>query len=513
MESSSNDALPKTPTPETDAVINDPYQHEQEGYRPHLKTRQIRMIAIAGAIGSGLFLGAGGRLASAGPSLFIAYAVAGLLVYFMMRALGELVVHRPSSGSFISYAREFYGEKFAFVAGWMNFLFWATVAIIDVTAVATYAHFWSFFTSVPQWLLALIALIGILAVNLISVKLFGELEFWFAFIKVAAIIAFLIIGTIVLAFGWPLQHDGATSQPSLFMWADNGGILPGGLLALVFVFQGVIFAYGGTELIGTAAGETAEPRKVIPKAVSSVMWRIGIFYIATVILLSLLLPNTAYSASESPFVTFFASLGGQRTGEIAGSVMNLVVITAALSAMNAGLYSTGRSLRSMALNGAAPKFAARMGRNGVPYMGILVTAAVALLGVGLNYVVPENAFEIALNMSTLGILSTWATIVLCQIALRRKVTAGEAPMPSYRMPGAPVTSYLALAGFAVTFVLIAIDYPTGTFTVATFVALGIPALIIGWYAARTRIARLAAERRGLTGAIPATRDRTPEDTR
>ncbi|MCS3778577.1 amino acid permease [Tsukamurella ocularis] len=463
------------------------FEREQSGYQQVLRPRQIQMIAIAGAIGSGLFLGAGGRLASAGPSLFVAYAVAGLMVYMVMRALGELVVYRPSSGSFISYAREFLGEKAAFIAGWMNFVFWATVAIVDVTAVALYVQFWKAFTAIPQWVLALIALVAILGINLVSVRLFGELEFWFSFIKVGAILAFLVIGSVALGFGWPLESGGKVVTPSILTWSDHGGIFPNGMIATVLVLQGAIFAYGGTELIGTAAGETKDPHTVIPKAVNSVVWRIGVFYIATLVLLSLLLPYSMYKANESPFVTFFASLGGQQAGEIAGSVMNFVVITAALSAMNAGLYSTGRSLRSMALNGAAPSFTGRLSRTGVPYMGILVTSCVALIGVAINYFVPAKAFDIVMNMSTLGILSTWGTIVLCQIALYRRATAGLAERPGYRMPGAPYTGYLTLGGLAVALVLIALDYPVGTYTVGTFVVVGVPALIAGWFVARKHI--------------------------
>lgn len=286
------------------------FSHEQEGYQHGLKNRQLQMIAIGGAIGTGLFLGAGGRLASAGPALAVVYAISGVFAFLILRALGELVLHRPSSGSFISYAREFLGEKAAYVVGWMYFLNWATTAIADVTAVALYVKFWSAFTDVPQWLLALIALVVVLAVNLVSVKVFGELEFWFALIKVTALVAFLVIGVVVLAARFPLTHDGASITTGLNLITDNGGIFPSGLIAAVLVVQGVVFAYAGIELVGTAAGETADPAKIIPRAINSVVLRIAVFYVGSVVLLSLLLPYTAYSQGESPFVTFFSSLGG-----------------------------------------------------------------------------------------------------------------------------------------------------------------------------------------------------------
>ena len=478
------------------------FSHEQEGYKHGLKNRQLQMIAIGGAIGTGLFLGAGGRLASAGPALALVYAISGVFAFLILRALGELVLHRPSSGSFISYAREFLGEKAAYVAGWMYFMNWATTAIADVTAVALYVKFWSAFTDVPQWLLALIALVVVLAVNLVSVKVFGELEFWFALIKVTALVAFLVIGIVVLAARFPLNHDGQSITTGLNLITDNGGIFPSGLVAAVLVVQGVVFAYAGIELVGTAAGETANPAKIIPRAINSVVLRIAIFYVGSVVLLSLLLPYTAYKKGESPFVTFFSSLGGAQTGEIAGSIMNFVVLTAALSSINAGLYSTGRILRSLAQSGAAPKTLERMNTQGVPYAGILLTACVALLGIVLNLFVPSQAFDIVLNVAAIGVVAGWGTIVLCQMQLRKWSMKGWAKRPSFRMPGAPYTSWLTLAFLAAVIVLIAIDFPTGTFTIGAFVVVIVPLLIVGWFLQRDRIASIAAARDGFTGTSP-----------
>ncbi len=486
------------------------FSHEQEGYHKTLKPRQLQMIAIGGAIGTGLFLGAGGRLASAGPSLVFVYAVCGFFAFLILRALGELVLHRPSSGSFVSYAREFYGEKAAFVAGWMYFLNWAMTAIVDVTAVALYVKFWDAFTDVPQWILALIALAVVLALNLVSVKVFGEMEFWFAIIKVLALVAFLIIGTVFLAFSFPTQFGDGNTGISIL--ADNGGFFPNGLIPTVLVVQGVVFAYAAIELVGTAAGETADPKRIMPRAVNTVIIRIAVFYVGSVLLLSLLLPYTAYKAGESPFVTFFSSIGSPAVGAIAGNIMNLVVLTAALSSLNAGLYSTGRILRSMSAAGGAPAFTGRMSSHGVPYGGILLTAAITLLGVALNAVVPEQAFEIVLNVSALGIVAGWGTIILCQMKLLRWVKEGKAERPSFRLFGAPFTSYLTLAFLVVVLLLMAIDYPVGTLTIGSL-AIIIPLLILGWFASRDRIAAIAKEREGYTGPFPVVPERPGLDGR
>jgi L-asparagine permease len=466
---------------------------EDNGYHKSLKPRQLQMIAIGGAIGTGLFLGAGGRLASAGPGLFLVYAVCGLFVFFILRSLGELVLHRPSSGSFVSYAREFYGEKAAFVAGWMYFLNWSMTGIVDTTAIATYFHYWGAFKHIAQWLLALIALVVVLSINLISVKWFGELEFWAALIKVAALGAFLIVGVVFL--GGRFTIEGHSTGLGVIDHAH--GWFPTGILPLVTVTSGVVFAYAAVELVGTAAGETENPRKIMPRAINSVIARIALFYIGSLVLLALLLPYTAYQAGVSPFVTFFSKLGVPH----AGSVMNVVVLTAALSSLNAGLYSTGRILRSMSMNGSAPTFTNRMSSRGVPYGGILLTSVISLLGIGLNYVVPSQAFEIVLNVASLGILASWATIVLCQLQLWRWSRAGRIERPSYRMFGSPYTGILTLLFLAAVLVITAFDYPDGTWTVVSLVVI-VPALIIGWYAARKRVLAVAQQRVGYTGEYP-----------
>ncbi|OBH09806.1 MULTISPECIES: amino acid permease [unclassified Mycobacterium] len=465
---------------------------EESGYHKGLNNRQIQMIGLGGAIGTGLFLGAGGRLASAGPGLFLVYGICGVFVFLILRALGELVLYRPSSGSFVSYAREFFGEKAAFAAGWLYFLNWAMTGIVDTTAIAHYCHYWTALQAVPQWTLALIALVIVLAMNLISVKLFGELEFWASLIKVLALVTFLVVGTVFLVGRFKVDgHD-----PGVALWDSHGGLLPAGLLPLVLVTSGVVFAYAAVELVGIAAGETANPHKIMPRAINSVVFRIAVFYIGSTVLLALLLPHTAYRDHVSPFVTFFSKVGFGG----AGSVMNLVVLTAALSSLNAGLYSTGRILRSMAINGSGPKFTAPMTKNGVPYGGILLTAVVGLLGIVLNAVKPSQAFEIVLHIAAVGVVVAWGTIVASQLRFYRLSRAGTVQRPHFRMPLAPYSGYLTLAFLAGVLVLMLVDKVQGPWLLGAM-AVGIPALIAGWYLVRHRV-HAAAQDAALPAADP-----------
>ena len=457
---------------------------EDAGYHKSLKNRQLQMIALGGAIGTGLFLGAGARLASAGPGLFIVYGICGIFVFLILRALGELVLHRASSGSFVSYAREFFGEKVAFAAGWMYFLNWAMTGIVDTTAIATYIHYWKAFGSVPQWTLALIALVVVTSMNLISVKVFGELEFWASLIKVLALVTFLVVGTVFLVGRFKV--DGHDTGPVL--WSSHGGLVPTGLLPLVLVTSGVVFAYAAVELIGIAAGETANPEKVMPRAINSVVFRIAVFYIGSTVLLGLLLPYTAYHAGVSPFVTFFSKVGFAG----GGSLMNLVVLTAALSSLNAGLYSTGRILRSMAMSGSGPKFTAAMSKNGVPFGGILLTAGIGLFGIVLNAIKPSQAFEIVLHIAATGVIAAWATIVACQLRFYYLSKAGQLERPKFRMPLSPYSGYATLAFLASVLILMFFDKVQGPWMLGA-VVIGVPALIGGWYLVRNRVTAAAQD--------------------
>ncbi|MGB9222056.1 amino acid permease [Mycobacterium sp.] len=470
--------------PPSETTAAERLSREDAGYHKALKNRQIQMIALGGAIGTGLFLGAGGRLASAGPGLFIVFGICGIFVFLILRALGELVLHRPTSGSFVSYAREFFGEKVAFAAGWMYFLNWAMTGIVDTTAIAHYCHYWQAFHVIPQWTLALIALLVVLSMNLISVKLFGELEFWASLVKVLALVTFLVVGTVFLAGRFKV--DGQQTGTSL--WSTHGGLLPAGLMPLVLVTSGVVFAYAAIELVGIAAGETAEPERIMPRAINSVVFRIAVFYIGSTILLALLLPYTAYKDHVSPFVTFFSKVGFAG----GGSLMNLVVLTAALSSLNAGLYSTGRILRSMAINGSGPKFTAPMSKNGVPFGGILLTAGIGMFGIVLNAIKPSQAFEIVLHIAATGVIAAWATIVACQLRFYYLTKTGELERPKFRMPLSPWSGWGTLVFLGGVLILMFFDKVQGPWMLGALV-IGVPALIGGWFLVRSRVSVAAQD--------------------
>ncbi|MGL6235351.1 MAG: amino acid permease [Segniliparus sp.] len=483
---------------------------EDEGYHKGLGNRQIQMIAIGGAIGTGLFLGSGLRLHERGPGLFIVYGLCGLFLFFILRALGELVLHRPSSGSFVSYSREFLGEKAAYAVGWMFFLNWAMTGIGDTSAVAAYIGRWVPPSAVPSWVWALAALAIVLSVNMISVKWFGEMEFWAALVKVVALTTFLTVGLIVLVFGYRLGVEGEqeTWRPGFEMVASSGGWLPKGFTPLLLVLSTVVFAYAGSEMVGTAAGEAKDPQKVMPKAINSVIARVAVFYVGSLVLLALLAPYTRYG-DGSPFVTFFSLIHVPH----AGDVMNAVVITSAMSSLNAGLYSTGRIIRSMAMNGSAPSFMTGISGRGVPYPGILLTSSVALVGVILNYCLGDAAevFSIATEMASLGIIASWGSIILCQLRFHKLSKQGLVKRPAFRMPGAPYTGYATLLFLVLVPVLMALPKNTetvwikryeGTVTVGAFFVFLLPILILGWFLLRDRVNAIAQERMGYTGQFP-----------
>lgn len=451
------------------------------GYQKVMGNRQVQMIAMGGAIGTGLFLGTGTRLQTAGPALIFDYLICGIFSFFILRALGELVLHRPSSGNFVSYAREFMGEKASYIAGWMYFINWTMTGIVDITAIALYMQYWDIFNSIPQWIFALITLIIVGTTNIIGVKWFAEIEFWFALIKILSITIFLIVALIFLLNGNTL--DGKST--GLHLITDNGGIFPHGFLPALILIQGVIFAFASIELVGTAAGECKDPKTMLPKAINNVIWRIILFYVGSIFLLVLILPWNVYKADQSPFVTFFSKIGVPYVS----SIMNIIVLSAALSSLNSGLYSTGRILRSMSMGGSAPSFMSKMNKQKVPYTAILATTTIYIIGVVLNYYVPSKVFELVLNIASLGIISSWVFIIICHMKLRKEIKKGKVKDVKFKMPWAPFTSWLTLLFLFSVLLLMACDYPNGTYTVISipFIALF---LTIGWFIVRKRVKKL-----------------------
>ncbi|MGW0894193.1 amino acid permease [Saccharopolyspora sp. NPDC002578] len=448
-----------------------------EEYRKELSNRHINMIAIGGAIGVGLFLGSGKALNQVGPGLMLIYAIAGLMIFFVMRALGELLMYRPVSGSFAEYAGEFIGPWAKFATGWGYWLVWIVTGMAEITAVGEYFQFW--FPELPQWIPALGALIVLSGVNLIAVKLFGEFEFWFALIKVVAIVSMIAIVVLILIFGFSDAGDTAAVSN---IWS-HGGFFPNGPTSALLAFQIVMFAFIGVEMVGQTASESKNPQQVLPKAINAVMWRILIFYVGALAALTALAPWTSFNADGSPFVQAFALIGIPA----AAGIINFVVITAALSSCNSGIFSTGRMLRTLSEDGHAPNAVGKLSSRAVPSRAIAVTFGAMLLGVLLNYVAPEEAFTYITSASTIGALFTWGMIVIAHLGFRRKVARGEIQANTFRMPWAPYSNYVVLAFLAMVVVLLAFDSDT---IIALYITpVLVIALGIGYVVSRRRSAQ------------------------
>jgi L-asparagine permease len=424
---------------------------EQVGYKQTLSSRHVQMIAIGGAIGTGLFLGSASRLHNTGPALIISYAVVGVIAYFLMRALGELVLHRATSGAFVSYMREFFGEFWAFTTGWIYWLNWALTGIAELSAVGLYVQYW--WPNMPTWATVLIALVVVLSINLLSARAFGEFEFWAAILKVGAILVFLAVGLVVVIGGFSIGGHKAGFQN---LWSNPGGFWPHtgdyNWYGPILVMSGVVFAYAAIEMVGVAAGEMENAKKEVPKAVNAVIFRIAVFYIGSILLLCSMLPTTEYKSGTSPFVTVFERLGLTWMS----TVIQAVLIIAAMSSLNSGLYSTGRVLRSLGMSKQAPQFTLKMSNQGVPWAGIVMTSVVFVFGSVLNALTPD-AFEIAVEATSVMILFTWGTIFACQIRLRQLTDRGVIPKGPFRAPGSPYTSIIGLVFLVLVLIGLAIS--------------------------------------------------------
>ena len=411
----------------------------------NLRNRHIQLIALGGTIGVGLFLGSAKAIHEAGPGLLLGYAVGGVAIFFIMRALGELLTYRPVAGSFATYAEEFCGPLPGFITGWSYWFAWVVTVMAEITAIGIYVDFW--LPQVPQWLPPLIALLVLYAANLLAVRVFGELEFWFALIKVVTIVALILAGLSVILF-----HVGSLGPTAHFsnLWT-HGGFLPLGVLAVLLSLQIVMFAYEGVELIGVTAGEAENPAVVLPRATNGIIARILIFYLGALLIIMSLVPWTELDPKVSPFVFVFGKLGVPG----AASIVNLVVITAAASSCNSGLFSTGRMLWTLAQRGQAPRAFAVLNQRQVPAAGIHASAAVMLIGVALNYLVPEQVFTIVTSVALVGTLWTWGIILVAHANYRRAVAEGRLPVAPFRMPGAPFANWLVLAFLLLVAVLLA----------------------------------------------------------
>jgi amino acid transporter, AAT family len=449
-------------------------QRAEEGYERGLGSRQVQMIAIGGAIGVGLFLGAGANIAKAGPSLILMYALAGVIIFFIMRALGELLLYRPVSGSFAEYSREFLGPFFGYFTAWTYWLMWVVTGMAELTAAAIYINFW--FPAVPQWATALVFLVVLFGVNLISVKLFGELEFWFSMVKVTALIGMIVIGLGVLTFGFSAA-GGTASVANLWQF---DGFFPKGVGSSLMTLQGVMFAYLAVELVGVTAGESENPEKTLPKAINTLPWRIALFYVGAVTVILCVVKWTEFSEGVSPFVKAFAVIGIPA----GAGIVNFVVLTAALSSCNSGMYSTGRMLRNLADNGEAPKVFRRLSATKTPAFGITISVIFMGIGVVLNYVVPEKAFGYVTSVATAAGIWTWLMILVSHVLYRRAVDAGRLPASSFPAPGGAKCSYIAIVFLLFVTGLIAYDADS---RICLYVMAGwAAALAIGWKVLKAR---------------------------
>jgi AAT family amino acid transporter/D-serine/D-alanine/glycine transporter len=422
-----------------------------------LKSRHIELIAIGGAIGVGLFLGSAKVIQKAGPGLILGYAIGGLVIVFIMRALGELLLYRPVAGSFVMYADEFVGPFAGFATGWSYWFMWVVTGMAELTAIGVYVSYW--LPDLPQWIWVLAALVVLYGANMLAVRVFGEMEFWFALIKVAMIVMLIVGGLAVILFG--VGDLGATAGFSN-LWS-HGGFLPFGFVGVLLTFQMVMFGFQGVELIGVTAGEAENPQVVLPRATNSIIYRILIFYIGALLVIMSLVPWNELEPRTSPFVLVFDRIGLPRGADI----VNLVVITAAMSSCNSGLYSTGRMLHALAQIGRAPSALGAINRRRLPATGINASAALMLIGVLLNFLVPERVFIWVTSVALIGTLWTWAIIMLAHRGYRKAVHAGRARGVSYRMPGAPLANWLVVGFLIAVAALLSLDPET---RVALYVA-------------------------------------------
>lgn len=428
----------------------------QENLQHKLKNRHIQMIALGGAIGTGLFLGSASAIEMTGPSIAIAYMLGGLIIYAVMRALGEMTVDYPSSGSFVEYAHRYLGTGAGFVAGWNAWLLFTAACMLEVTAAGTLLDYW---IHIPHWITCIVLLVAFGGINLIGVKYFGETEFWFAGIKIAVII-FMIITGAYLIFG-----DHAVNQIAIknaHNYANLDVFFSHGIMGFLNSLVIVCLSFCGAEFVSVAAGEAENPRKSIPKAINGVVFRIIIFYVLTMIIIVAIYPYDQISKNTNPFTDVFTKLGFTKSAE----VINLVAITASLSALNSCMYVASRFLYRMGLNEQAPKAFAKLDKNQLPRNAVLFTAAMAFIVVIANYVFPAKIMQYLFALITVAIIINWYIILLSHMMFRqKKLIAGEET--SYKMPGFPFVNMLIMG---VLFIILVVMSKNDDMELSVYVA-------------------------------------------
>lgn len=414
-----------------------------------LKNRHVQLIAIGGAIGTGLFLGSGHSIALAGPSILFAYMITGTICFLMMRALGELLLSNTNYHTFVEFIQEYMGDKIAFITGWTYWFCWVSVAMADITAVGMYVQFW--LPHIPLWVPSAVVLVLLVLMNLFTVRLFGELEFWFALIKVAAIVALILVGLYFIIQGHPTTNGVAAFSN---IWSHRGWF-PKGISGFIQSFQMVVFAFACIEMVGLTAGETKDPHKVLPKAINSIPLRIILFYTCSLAVIMSIFPWDVVNPNKSPFVEVFMTVGVVG----AASLVNFVVLTSAASAGNSGIFSTSRMLYALAKKSHAPEFLESLTRKHVPANALLLSALIIGLVIALQYVLPEAIFVLISSIATFCFLYIWSVLVICHMRYRKR-RPDLAAVSVYKMPLFPILNYLVLAFFAFVIVTLALNPTT-----------------------------------------------------
>ena len=408
----------------------------QEGdLKRGLKNRHIQLIALGGAIGTGLFLGIGQTIKMAGPAVLLGYALGGFIAFLIMRQLGEMVAEEPVSGSFSFFANKYWNGFAGFLAGWNYWVLYVLVSMAELTAVGLYVQFW--WPEIPTWVSAAFFFIVINAVNLSNVKHFGEMEFWFAIIKVVAIIGMIVFGSYLL-----LSGAGGPQASISNLWAQ-GGFLPHGWSGLIMSLAIIMFSFGGLELVGITAAEADDPRKSIPRAVNQVIYRILIFYVGALAVLLALYPWNQLAEGGSPFVLIFSALGS----DITANILNIVVLTAALSVYNSSVYCNSRVLHGLAQQGNAPRFLMKVDKRGVPVTAIALSGVMTLICVVINYLIPGKAFQLLMALVVAALVINWAMISLTHIKFRHAMNARQV-VPAFKAFWFPFANYLCLVFLA-----------------------------------------------------------------
>lgn len=399
-----------------------------------LEARHIELIALGGTIGVGLFMGSASTIKWAGPSVMLAYIIAGIFIFFIMRTMGEMLHLEPVTGSFATYAHKYISPLAGYLTAWSYWFMWVAVGMSEVTAAGIYMKFW--FPALPQWIPALGAMLIVGTANLVAVKYYGEFEFWFAMIKVVTILAMILTGAGLIFFGLG-NHGLPIGLHNLYI---HGGFFAGGLKGFLFALCLVVAAYQGVELVGITAGEAKDPQRTLRKAIQNIIWRILIFYIGAIFVIVAIYPWDKVGTMGSPFVLTFAKVGIVS----AAAIINFVVLTAAMSGCNSGIYSSGRMLFTLAQNGQAPKFLAKVSSRGVPANSLLVTLGCLLVGVALNFVAPPKLFLYVYSSSVLPGMVPWFVLLISQIKFREARKAEMKTHP-FKAPLTPYSNYLTIA--------------------------------------------------------------------